>query len=71
VRDLSLMTHEVNLEAPIAVKVFKAIALMVMHKLCLAEDDCGPDLSGRCSLIELASDMLLNCHQAQLKDELD
>lgn len=32
-RDVSMLTHNVNLECPIAPKLFKNMALMVIHNL--------------------------------------
>ena len=68
-KDLSLMLHEVNLESPLALKLFKNLALHTIHLLCSsiysAEDQLDHAL--KMALVDIASDMLLNCQMAQIR----
>lgn len=61
-----MLTHSVNLECPIAPKLFKNIALMVIHNLQPKDDQ---DTSDKSMFILMASDMLQNCQAAQVKSE--
>ena len=66
------MTHTVSMETPFSIKILKSIALLVMSKLCDESEQASLQMSQICWLLELASEMLINCKNAsKLLQELN